>query len=292
MKDFDVGTGRALWVSTLRASMLLLCGGFVPTPAGAESLTFSPMLVEKPETVANQWRPVLDHLEKTLGADIRIVFQPDHAKIVEKFRRGEIDLAYLGPLPYLELKKTFPAAEPVVHVREADGGAKYTCAIVALAERKLAAKALRDKTIALTQPLSTCGFLGTDGILRQAGSGLEYNRFRYLGTHEKVALAVARGDFDAGGLKTSIGRRYEHLGVKVVAESEALPSFALIANAARLSPERIERIRKALLSVDPKARTGWGGPLQYGFEAASDRDYDGLRRYRTHETIPLEGNYR
>lgn len=292
MKKFESDTrGKLSWMRILRAVLLLLFSSLVPVPASAETLTFSPMLVEKPETVANQWRPVLDHLEKTLGADIRIVFQPDHAKIVEKFRRGEIDLAYLGPLPYLELKKTFPAAEPVAHIREADGRAKYTCAIVALAERRFAIAALRDKTIALTQPLSTCGYLGTDGILRQAGSGLEYNRYRYLGSHENVALAVARGDYDAGGLKTVVGQRYEHLGVRVIAESEALPSFALIANARKLSPARIERIRKALVSVAPAMRAGWGGALQHGFESASDRDYDGMRRFRIDATIPQEGNY-
>lgn len=292
MKKFESDTrGKLSWMRILRAVLLLLFSSLVPVPASAETLTFSPMLIDKPETVASRWRPTLDHLEKVLGANIRIVIQPDYGKIIEKFRQGEIDLAFLGPLPYLELKHSFPAAEPVAHIREADGRAKYTCAIVALAERRFAIAALRDKTIALTQPLSTCGYLGTDGILRQAGSGLEYNRYRYLGSHENVALAVARGDYDAGGLKTVVGQRYEHLGVRVIAESEALPSFALIANARKLSPARIERIRKALVSVAPAMRAGWGGALQHGFESASDRDYDGMRRFRIDATIPQQGNY-
>ncbi len=273
------------------AACILLAGWLLVSTARAETLVFAPLPLEKPEALANQWRPVLDHLEKSLGADLRMIFPASHAEIIEKFRQGEIDLAYLGPLPYLELKKVFPEAEPLVHIVESDGQAKYTCAIVALAERKLTPKALRGKTIALTQALSTCGYWGTEGILRQAGSGLGHNRYRYLGAHDKVALAVARGDVDAGGLKTTIGRRYEHLGVQVVAESVAFPGFALIANARKLSAQRIGQIRAALLAADAKTLAGWGGPLQHGVEAASDRDYDGLRQYDTRKAIPQQGNY-
>ena len=275
----------------LRSSIVIACALRMLSPACAETLTFSPMPLEKPKTIVNQWRSALDFLEGVLGDNIRIAYPSSNAEIVDRFRSGEVDLAYLGPLPYMELKKTFPEAEPLVHVVESDGQAKYTCAIIALAEHKLSVKALRDKTIALTQPMSTCGYLASDGILHRAGSGIEYNRFRYLGTHEKVALAVARGDFDAGGVKTTIGRRYEHLGVRVIAESEAFPSFALIANARRLSASRIGQIRSALLAADAKTRTGWGGPLQHGVVIASDRDYDGLRDYSKYEAIPQQGNY-
>lgn len=260
-------------------------------PVRAEMLTFSPMPLEQPKAIANQWRPVLDYLKTKLGADIRIVYPATNAEIVEKFRKGELDLAYLGPLPYMELKKGFEEAEPLVHVLESDGQAKYTCAIIALAERGLMPRTLRNKTIALTQPLSTCGYLATDGILHQIGGDLQHNRFRYLGTHEKVALAVARGEFDAGGLKTTIGQRYEHLGVRVIAESEPFPSFALIANARRLSAERIGQIRAALMAADAGIRAAWGGPLRYGVVEASDRDYDGLRKYSQYEAIPQQGNY-
>ncbi len=279
-------------LSAFRRSLaVMLCAWLGIAPACAETLMFSPMPLEQPKAIANQWRPVLDYLETMLGAHIRISYPASNAEIVERFRKGEIDLAYLGPLPYVELKKTFPDAEPLVHVVEPDGQAKYTCAIIALAERKLSVKALRDKTIALTQPLSTCGYLALDGILHQAGSDLQHNRFRYLGTHEKVALAVARGEFDAGGVKTTIGRRYEHLGVRILAESEALPSYALIANTRRLSAQRIGQIRNALIVADAGTRAGWGGPMQHGVVLASDRDYDGLRKYGQYEAIPQQGNY-
>lgn len=256
-----------------------------------EAIFFAPLPMETPETVASQWKPLLDHLGKTLGRPVRIEYADSYATILDKFRNGKLDLAYLGPLPYIELKERFPAATPVVHFNEKNGQPSYTCAIVALTERKLTTKELRGKQIALTQPLSTCGYLSTDGLLRRAGGSLERNRYRYIDKHDAVAIAVARGDYDAGGLKTAIGQKYAHLGLQVIAESPLLPSFALIANKQRLSAARISEIRDTLVQADAKLRTTWGDNIRHGTAPAADKDYDAVRKLRGHAAIPEKGNF-
>ncbi|MEW6514867.1 MAG: PhnD/SsuA/transferrin family substrate-binding protein [Pseudomonadota bacterium] len=257
----------------------------------AEPLAFAPLPMESPETVSTQWKPLLDYLGKSLGEPVRIEYSDDYGKILDKFRAGKLDLAYLGPLPYVTLKEKFPAATPVVHFNEQNGQPTYSCAIVALEERKLALKNIKGLRIALTQPLSTCGYLSTDGLLRRAGSDLEKNRYRYLDKHDAVALAVARGDYDAGGLKTAIGRKYLHLGLMVLAESPPLPSFALIANGTRLSAERIEQIRQALTRAQPGTTKSWGDNIRHGAVPANDRDYDAVRQLRGRADIPERDNF-
>jgi phosphonate transport system substrate-binding protein len=274
----------------LLVTVFFLQVGGLPAHA-AEPLAFAPLPMETPETVASQWKPALDYLGKALGTPLRIEYSASYATILDKFKAGKLDLAYLGPLPYVILKEQFPAAIPVAHFNEKNGQAHYTCAIVVLAERKLVAKDLRGKTIALTQPLSTCGYLATDGLLRRAGSDLEKNHYRYLDKHDAVALAVARGDFDAGGLKTAIGNKYAHLGLQVVAESSPLTSFALVANGERLSPERIVALRAALIGVDPAQRATWGDNIRHGAVPASDKDYDPVRKLRARADIPEKGNF-
>ena len=273
----------------LSASCLLLASGSHAQPA--VPLAFAPLPMETPETVASQWKPALTYLGESLGSELRIEYSDSYATILEKFKAGKLDLAFLGPLPYVTLKERFPAAVPVVHFNEKNGQPNYTCAIVALAERKLSLKALHGKTIALTQPLSTCGYLSTDGLLRRASTHLEKNRYRYLDKHDTVALAVARGDYDAGGLKTAIGQKYAHLGLQIVAESPLLPAFSLIANGARLTPERIAAIRTALISADSKQRGAWGDNIRHGAVAAADKDYDAVRKLRARTDIPEKGNF-
>lgn len=274
----------------LLATVFIFQAGGLPAHA-AEPLAFAPLPMESPETVASQWKPALDYLGKALGTRLRIEYSESNATILEKFEAGKLDLAYLGPLPYVVLKERFPAAVPVAHFNEKDGQPYYTCAIVVLAERKLAAKDLRGKTIALTNPYSTCGYLATDGMLRRAGSDLEKNRYRYFNQHDAVALAVARGDYDAGGLKTAIGNKYAHLGLQIVAESPPLTSFALVANGERLSPERIAALRAALIGAEPAQRATWGDNIRHGAVPAADQDYDAVRKLRARANIPEKDNF-
>lgn len=271
----------------------------VATAARAETLSFAPLPMESQETVIKQFKPMLSYLESHLGAEIRIEFSTSYGEILEKFRHNKIDFAYLGPLPYLTLRDQFPAAEPVAHFLEASGKPTYTCGIVALADGKIALDKAKGLKVALTQPLSTCGYMATDGLLRQAGSALDANKYRYLDKHDEVALAVTRGEYELGGLKTAIGRKYAHMGLTVVAESDPLPSFALVANGITVPKARIEALRAAITALHPldneadkDVTRGWGDNIRFGAVPAADGDYDALRRLRGKlKTIPEKGNF-
>ncbi len=269
-------------------ALVMLLGAL---PAAAGTLTFAPLPMETPMTVASQWKPLLNYLELTLGVTIDIDYSQSNDEIIDKFRAGKLDLAYLGPLPYVTLKKTFAAANPVVVFHEKDGQPTYTCALITLAGSPLDLKGMTGRTIALTQPLSTCGYFATGGLLQHLGSSLESNRYRYLGQHDEVALAVVRGEFDAGGLKTAIAHKYAHLGVAVKAESDPLPGLALVANGNRLPHERIEQLRKALLAASPDLRRQWGDNIRHGVSAAKDGDYDGMRKLPMPTHFPAQGNF-
>lgn len=265
--------------------------------SAAQNYRFAPLPMEQPETVVKQMRPMLGHLEAATGSRFRIEFSADYAEILKKFRDGQVDLAYLGPLPYVALKEAYSQAEPVVHFIEKSGKSSYTCAIVA-AGGKVTLSSLKGKKIALTQPLSTCGYLATDGLMRQAGTNLEDAKYRYLDKHDEVALAVARGEYDAGGLKTGIGKKYAHMGLNIVAETAPMPGFALIANSRTMSRADIEAIRKALTSLQPlknpadaQVTQGWGDNIRSGAVVASDSDYDSVRKLRARADIPEKDNF-
>lgn len=273
-------------MASLRCFLAALLGGLglAGTLAAAEPLRFAPLPMERPETVIKQFKPMLGTLERKLGRDIEIVYANSYAEILERFKRGEIDLAYLGPLPYVALRKDYAAALPIVHFVEKSGSATYTCALISTGERL--PKKVRDRKFALTQALSTCGYLSTDDLLHRAGSSLEANRYRYLGKHDEVALAVARGDFDFGGIKTAIARNYAHLGIVVLAETPPLPSFALIANGKRLDASHLEALRKLFAALTAEERKEWGDNIRHGTVSASDADYEVVRRLSRRSAIP------
>lgn len=256
----------------------------------AEEWRFAPLPMENPESIIAGWKPLLDHLSGQLGVTIRIDYSHSYEEILTKFAAGRLDLAYLGPLPYVELKKRLPDAQPLVHFKEKSGTAFYTCALVA-AEPALSPQRIIDKKVALTQPLSTCGYLATHAMLQKYGGSLEKNRFRYLDKHDAVAQAVVRGEFDAGGLKTAIAEKYAALGLRILDESPSFPGFALVAHGGRIDAAQRRRIIQALQSADETLRRSFGESIRHGVAPADDADYAPVRRFLPAAPIPQQGNF-
>ena len=115
---------------------------------------------------------------------------------------------------------------------------------------------------------------------------------RHLAMHDAVALAVVRGDYDAGVLKSAIGMKYAHLGLTTLAETPPLPSLALVANSTRVSAETVDRLRTALVEADSAVRASWGDNIRHGAVLATDKDYDPVRKLlRGQRRIPPKGNF-
>jgi len=270
----------------LVASMLFCCNCVF-----AETLVFTPLPMENPKTVASQWKPLLEYLQQKLDVNFQVQFLKSNQEVIDRIRAGKIDLAYLGPLPYIALKDHFPPLEPIVLFNEKNGAPIYTCAIISREGECTTLKDLHGKKIALTQPLSTCGYFATEGLLRQFDSSLEDNLYRYLTQHDKVALSVVRGEFDLGGLKTAIALKYKHLGLNILSESGPFPGLALVVNTERVSAERINQIRQALMEANEDIRRTWGDNVRYGVTPATDADYNEVRKHKTTDTIPEQGNF-
>jgi len=263
--------------------------------AGGTSYTFAPLPMAQPETVLREFKPMLAHLERETGLALRVVYTRDYGELLRLFREGRVDLAYLGPLPYVALKREYPAAQPLVHFREASGQPSYTCALVGR-DDTMAPRAIPRRRVALTQPLSTCGYLATDALLGNQGADLARMPYRYLDTHDQVALSVVRGDFELGGMKTAIARKYAHLGLRILATTEALPGFALIVNGRRVPVAHAEALRQALVrpvtdAASRAARERWGDGIRHGAVLAADNDYDRVRRMLAGKAIPASGNF-
>ena len=280
----------------MRVLCYLMAFFLLPATLHARELVFAPLPMENREAVLKQFMPMVRYLRQTLGHEVRFDYSESYAELLSKFRQGKIDMAYLGPLPYVSLKVGDEHAVPLVHFNEATGEPLYTCAIVALADSNIDLGRMENRKIALTQPLSTCGYLAASGLLREQGSDLAKNFYRYVNKHDEVAMAVVRGEFDAGGLKTSIGEKYAHLGLNVLAETPPLPSFGLVGNAHTMAPEEMDAIRAALVGLEPHGKDkalleSWGENIRYGAVPAKDEDYEPVRKLLGTASIPETGNF-
>jgi phosphonate transport system substrate-binding protein len=268
--------------------LLILAALFGPIAASlaAEApLRFAPLPMISQESMAREYIGPVRYLEEKSGRPIVLVHTQDYRALIERFRRNEIDLAYVGPLPYVMLSQDFEAAEPLVRFLEPDGRTSYTCALVVFGNDKPSPETMQGKRLALPDKLSTCAEIGTGAILRQMGMSLGVLERNHLDRHDAVAMAVILGQADLGGMKTAIARKYASLGLRVVAESPPMPGFVLVANRNTVPAETRRQLREALLALHPRENPAdaermrdWGGGMRHGAVTAEEADFDALRR--------------
>jgi phosphonate transport system substrate-binding protein len=255
----------------------LLAFLFFPALLPARELVYIPLPVENQAALVAAHTPMIDYLSEKLGVTIRIRYEKDYHRIFQLFKEGKADLVQLGPLPYATLKKEYARTRPLAIMNGADGKPRYTCALVTSFDGPQSVEKIMSP-LALTQALSTCGHFSASLLLKRRGLDLEKLGYDYLGTHENVALAVVRGEFKTGSMKTAVARRYENLTLKILAESPPLPEFVIAGSAIILTPEQLERISVLLIQATPEVRASWQAG-RHGFSPVSENDFEPFTRY-------------
>lgn len=252
--------------------------------AELKRLVFAPLPMEDKKSMYETFLPLSKYLEETLGVQIEYRFTNSYAELLGLIAQQKVDLAYLGPLPFVMLEKEYPKTEPLIFFKEANGRSSYTCSLISW--RKALGDLHVNQKVALTSPLSTCGYLGVSSILQKRGKELEDFFYRYLGKHDKVALSVVEGRYSMGGVKTTVFEKYKHLGLKEIAKTVTFPSFALVADRTRVDKQKRAVIQEALLRANDINRQEWSEALRYGFDVAQKSSYAPLKKLLDEVKLP------
>jgi phosphonate transport system substrate-binding protein len=257
-------------------------------PARADQpIRFAPLPMESPEVIVKAFNPLVAYLQARLGQPVEMVYFDTHREILAAFEQDELDVIFLGPLPYVSLRQGMAEVAPLVFFKESNGEARYRCALISFVGDDLALAEMRGRPFGLTQPLSTCGYLGADAMLREhAGLCLEDLAYRYLGTHEAVVFAVTRGEAQAGSVKDEFAHKYAPLGITIHAYSGWVPATGLFANTRTLDAELVRRIREVLLAAPESEYRLWGETIRHGMVPASDEAFAAFREFGDPADIP------
>lgn len=221
---------------------------FLPlTILSKEQYIYSAVSVGNKESTIAKHKPLLNYVTDKTNKKIIITYYENHKELVEMFIKGDVDIAYLGPIPFLALKRKYSNYEPLVMVREKDGKSSYRCVLFAPIDQMDPLKNI--KNIAMTNPLSTCGYTFVHSALKKKGVDLESIPYSYVGNHEEVAKKVIAGLFSIGATKEDIFEKYKNLGLKAIISSDELPAFIIVANKKTMSQNDIDLIRNSLLKI-------------------------------------------
>lgn len=233
---------------------------------------------DTPSRIYARFRPLTIYLGGAIGEPLRLVIARTYEEQIEMIASGQADFAYLGPTPYIRARRL---AKVEILAGEAEGGqAFYQSALVVRADSPIAKVGdLAGKRVAFGNEISMSSAVAPKLILARAGiRRRDLAEIAHLDRHERVALAVLHGDFDAGGLRLDIAKTYLPRGLRVLASSQPLPPH-VIAASPRLSQEKMKLARLALLHPDASGREAFlalGDAV--GFVEIEDAHYNVVRR--------------
>jgi len=247
---------------------------------------FSPLPMKSEKKTIEEFLPLVDYLQNTTSLKIKFNYKKDYNDILKSFIDGSVDIAYLGPLPYAILKSRYPYVKPIVSFKREDGTINYRCVISKFSKDKFDPK--KPIKVALTQPLSTCGYYSTHKLLKEKfGILLENQKYDYTMSHTNALLGVMREEFLLAGSSIDIAKKFESLGMEIIATTELLPAFAIVVNTKTLSDNEIKNITKTLLNIPKSSYENMGTRVKYGISPVDEKSYEMINiKYE----IPQKGN--
>ncbi len=265
------------------AAIFLAMAGGVTTASADVSLVFGTYAADKPTATVLKFKPLLRALEESLSRQldqpvrIRTQITTNYADAIEALVRGNVDFARFGPASYITAKSQNDALA-LLAMEAAKGRKTFNGVICVHEDSPIQSIAdLRGRSFAFGNELSTIGrYLSQRELLNNGIGGGDLARFDYLGRHDRVGMAVANGEFDAGALKESTFKKLR----KSKARIRKIASFPNVTKpwiaSSALSPRIAAALRRALLDLQDEAALK--ALKKSGFLEAADSDFDTIRQ--------------
>ncbi|NES78682.1 MULTISPECIES: phosphate/phosphite/phosphonate ABC transporter substrate-binding protein [unclassified Okeania] len=248
--------------------------------ANPDKLVVALLPDESAATVIQNNKGLETYLENKLSKDIELFVSTDYSSMIEVASKGRLDLAYFGPLSYV-LAKTKSNIEPFAAL-EKDGKTTYQALVIGNAESGIDSyEKIEGKVMAYGDQASTSSHLIPKSMLMEKGlkPGENYEEV-FAGAHDAVAVAVANGKAQAGGLSKPIFTALVERGtidknkVIIIAESKPFPQYPWTMRS-DLEPELKAQIQQAFLELEDEAILK---PFKAdGFQSITDEDYNVVR---------------
>lgn len=243
-------------------------------------------------------RPLLEHLERTLGRQLMVIQPSSYSTVIEGLLAGTIDLASMGPASYSLAKNRDPSVTAFATWTMRGGtfvkAGAHTYRSVLIVRRDSGLEDIADlqgRSVTLTDPASTSGaVIPRTEFGGQVGKPLKdyFGRVTFSGSHDRSIEIVRKGYADAAfvaseHLDVAIRQgRSDARGIRVLWQSHPIPHDPIVFRG-KLCPELRKRIRQAFLADSPEVRAMLANVRGDRFIPVTDADYRHLRDLLTRD---------
>ncbi|VXD21010.1 Phosphonate ABC transporter, periplasmic phosphonate-binding protein [Planktothrix serta PCC 8927] len=237
-----------------------------------------------------------EYLKQELHQPVKIQLTKDYETAVNLLVKGEVKVAYLGPLSYIQAKQRNPNLEPIVaHIEKTTGRPWYTSVIVVNSQAGIITlEDIKGKRFSFVSPSSTSGFLFPSAKFKKLGMkpDRDFSEVQYAGGHDKNIIALAEGKVDAIAVNKSayIEAVQQNLlpenQYKTIWESQPIPNSPFVISSS-LPSELKTKLQRALINA-PEGLLNVGGITATGYTVVQDEDYEPIRKLQTFLEKPTQ----
>ncbi|MGR5065030.1 phosphate/phosphite/phosphonate ABC transporter substrate-binding protein [Photobacterium sp. DNB22_13_2] len=234
------------------------------------SLTFGVVPQQSAAKLAKQWGPLLKAWSEVTGIDIRFATARDIPTFEHRLVAGEYDIAYMNPYHFTLVNQS-PGYTALARAKDK----RITGIMVAKKEWQGDVSELNNTSLAFPAPRAFAASILTQSELRQQGLSITPT---YVGSHDSVYMAVAKGLYPAGG---GVMRTFNSLDesvknqLAVIYQTKSYTPHA-IAFANKLDEDTVMKLQESLtpLNQHAEAKTMFDQLSIKGLEPAKDSDWD------------------
>jgi phosphonate transport system substrate-binding protein len=261
---------------TVRIGSLLLLAVSTGSVALAQQapLLFGVLNQQSPAVTAERWNPILHYVTSKSGVPLRFRMGATVNETNAIMGRGEFDLIFTN--------HNFQTEYDAIGYRViARWGGDSIRSVVAVAPDSPITRLdqLAGKKVAFPSRDAFVGYAVPVVALKKAGVQVEEV---FAGNQEGAMAQLKARRVEAAAVNSRFLAQYsEREGVhfRTIFTSEPFPELAVVVHP-RVAPAVVDKVRQALLAMKTDAAAG---PVleqakSPGFEPATDRDYDGVRR--------------
>jgi len=226
---------------------------FLISNLNAINIKFGVYTSDKASVMYRKFKPIIDYLEKdakkqNIDLNISIKIYPTYEAALIGIINGDYDFARFGPSSYILAKEKNKDIRLLV--REEEKGKKHFNGVFVVKENSeiKSLPDLKNRSFAFGDKQSTVGrYLAQDEMIKANIKAKDLKRFEYLGRHDKVALSVVNGNFDAGVIKESSYKKYKSRGLRSIAIFQNSTKPWLVRSG--LDDKIYETLKKSLLEL-------------------------------------------
>jgi phosphonate transport system substrate-binding protein len=233
----------------------------------AADLLWAPTLLEHSSEREKEFRVFNAWLTDQTKLSLSVVIEPDYDRLMQRFEQDEIAMLWVGPNMAQKILINRPDAQVLAITRDAQGNTDYRCVLFVRKAYLGDAKQAVSQSLALTQPLSTCGSIGAERVASYVGvSSVEKNR-RFTGSHQNAIVSVMLGETQAGIVADHVFERFSWLPLRKLVRSSPLPAFVWLINPRLVTAEQQQALRLAFTKTQQaETSADWYVAYRHGFE--------------------------